>query len=146
MEKIEVEESFMTPAQEYENMLLQDRENITMEELLHPPYQTEAEYIDIVRVWEARRHWWQQTHKEVLKQPKRNRTGRPSTGGAPKSGSRSAMARSSGEGYDIVLRIGLPENIMTGLLAIKGPLTLAETIRQILSHHLGPLADPQNNK
>lgn len=100
---------------------------MTLYELEHPPHDTEEEFIQIMHLWETKREEWSILWREGLPKPKR-RVGRP-------------KATEGKQRFPLKLALGLTDEIVAGISAIRGELTVEECIRQILLHHLGPLAN-----
>lgn len=120
------------PLTNYKDLLNLPRSEVTLYELAHPPHNSEEEYGQIMGVWEYERQGWSRVWKEALPQPKR-RIGRP-------------PSKKTGQGQDgpkkkfaMWLNLGLTDEIVAGLAAVRGDLPFDECIRQLLTHALGSL-------
>lgn len=113
----------------YETLLKLPREEVTLYELEHPPYETEFQFIQIMGAWEKGRSGWSQVHNEICPKPKR-KPGRP---GAKKEASNKTK-------YAATVNLGLPDNLLAGIVQVRGELSMGDCIRQLLEHALGPLA------
>ncbi len=145
--------------QAYVMNVFMDRQLVTMYELEHPKYDTEEDYAHICEAWIHNRSWWTKENPgEYLPKPKR-RIGRPVDRAALEAKERrsaeraaeraeraekkrrSMAARAQGAGA-IVVTFKVPEKLMLGILSIKGDLSMAECITQLIEHALAPILSP----
>lgn len=114
------------------------RTEITLYELEHPEYETEQDFVRIMGIWERERASWTRMNGEMCPRPKK-RPGRPHK--VAEAQPKKAVER-QGPGGTLTLTFKIPEDVLVAIVQVKGELTVAECVVQLLRHALSLSQEP----
>lgn len=117
----------------YSAMLDLSRAEVKIQNLAYPNYETEEDFADIYEIWVNRRGEWLAKTKEGCPKPRR----RPgpvkrvvTTNGAE------PVQRGPKKRFAARIALGLSDDLLSDITAVRGDLSLDDCIRQLLKHAL----------